>query len=275
MTNASFPRPADPGRQEAAHVQRLASIGRLTSGIAHEISNPLSVIIGFAQSLVRRPVESAEDLQGALQAIEREATRCKHLVQDLLAFCRSGQTVRIAQDPAAVAEGALTLILTQARLHHVEVVRQFGMNLPWIRVDRHQWQQVLINLSFNAIDAMPKGGTLTISLEAKQRKGNGHLLEMRVQDTGAGIAPEIVERIFEPFFTTKEAGKGTGLGLGLVDQIIREHGGTIRVSSTVGKGAVFIIQLAATAPPAEHAAAGLLDVLDEVGEPDVQPPGDF
>jgi signal transduction histidine kinase len=144
-----------------------------------------------------------------------------------------------------VLEGALSLVEAQTRIKHVELVRDFAAGLPPVYVDRHRIQQVIINLCINAMDAMPKGGKIKIRAAlipgTKQPPG----VEISVSDTGTGISPAIRERIFEPFFTTKEKGRGTGLGLCLVREIVREHKGKLEVLSELGDGTTFTIRLAA------------------------------
>ncbi len=227
-----------------ATCMRLTSVGQLTAGVAHELNNPLSVILGFAQSL-KHQYPSPESLHASLITMEREALRCKRLVQDLLNFSRLPRPGKVLENLVQVLEGALSLAETQARLQHVELIRDFPESVPSIYLDRHRIQQMVINLCTNAMDAMPKGGRLIVRISLASMPKEPPHIEIQVQDTGTGIPPAIRDRIFEPFFTTKELGKGTGLGLSLVRDVVNEHGGRLDVSSELGHGATFTIRLPA------------------------------
>ncbi|HAH31446.1 MAG TPA: hypothetical protein DCL44_03925 [Elusimicrobia bacterium] len=239
-------------RFEAALMQseKMSAVGQLAAGIAHEINNPLGIILGFAQSVVKR-IKEGDPLTLPLKTIEREAVRCKDLVQSLLVFSRSSQNEKLEElDLNAAMEGAMALILSQTRTRNVELIRELRSGLPRINANQIHIQQVLINLANNAIDAMPEGGTLTISTSLSARQP-GHV-EIRIRDTGTGIPKEIQKKIFDPFFTTKEVGKGTGLGLSLVYEIVSKHGGTVELESEEGKGTEFTVFL-----PAQSLAASL------------------
>ncbi len=225
-----------------ASCMRLTAIGQLAAGVAHELNNPLSVILGYAQSL-RHQYSGDQTLQDPLNNMEREALRCKRLVQDLLSFSRLPRPGKVMEDVTQVLEGALSLVEAQSRIRHVDLIRDYSENLPMLSLDRHRIQQLMINLCTNALDAMPKGGQLTISVRivAVSKEVSG--VEIRVKDTGVGISPEIRDRIFEPFFTTKELGKGTGLGLSLVREVVREHDAHMDVTSELGQGTTFSIRL--------------------------------
>ncbi len=221
--------------------EKMAAVGQLAGGVAHEINNPLGVILGFAQSLVRR-MQPGDPYAIPLQSIEREAMRCRDLVQDLLTFSRIGKTEMEKINLSMVIESSLSLVSAQARVKNVSLVRDFSPDLPKILANQNQIQQVVINLCNNAIDAMPQGGTLTIRTQ-RSRLREKDALEIQVQDTGSGIPKEIQSKIFEPFFTTKEVGKGTGLGLSLVFEIVQKHDGHITVQSESKKGTTFKIYL--------------------------------
>ena len=222
--------------------EKMSAVGQLAAGVAHEINNPLGIILGFAQSVVKRIKNEDDPLALPLKTIEREAVRCRNLVQNLLVFSRASNSAQSdGVDLNAAAESALSLILAQTKTHNVELVQELASGLPRIRVNITQFQQILINLANNSIDAMPQGGTLTIGTSLP-RKRPGYV-ELRVRDTGAGIPKELQKKIFEPFFTTKEVGKGTGLGLSLVYEIVQKHGGTIELESKEGKGTEFTVCL--------------------------------
>jgi PAS domain S-box-containing protein len=236
---------------EAAMIQseKMSAIGQLAAGVAHEINNPLGIILGFAQSAARG-VKEGERLAMPLKTIEREAIRCKDLVQNLLVFSRSSkQSAPVTElDLNTAVEGALSMITAQTKTCNVELSRQLASGLPKIFFSAVQVQQIVINLANNSIDAMPKGGTLTVGTALSGLRPG--CVELRVRDTGEGIPKERREKIFEPFFTTKEVGKGTGLGLSLVYEIVHNHGGVIELESEEGKGSCFTILLPIQPPPA-------------------------
>jgi PAS domain S-box-containing protein len=216
---------------------KMSAVGQLAAGVAHEINNPLGVILGFVETM-EQDLEKTSPLAEPMQAVIRETLRCKNLVQNLLAFSRERKPGMRPEEPVAVVESALSLVETQARVRNVVVVRDFKTPLSNVSMDRNQIEQVIINLCTNAMDAMSDGGTLTVGLSQAES-----WLEMGVSDTGTGIASDIQQRIFEPFFSTKEIGKGTGLGLSLVYDTVKKHQGTIEVQSEKGHGAQFIVRL--------------------------------
>lgn len=223
--------------------EKLAAVGQLAGGVAHEINNPLGVILGFSQSLMRG-IKDDHPLFMPLQSIEREAKRSKNLVQDLLTFSRVGKAEKENCVLKDVVNGALTLVEAQTKVRSVELIREFSDNLTNAFINRNQIQQIIINLANNAIDAMPKGGTLTIRTLLHKENGTDYVV-IQVQDTGSGIPKDIQTKIFEPFFTTKEVGKGTGLGLALVYEIVQKHKGRIEIDSEEGRGTVFEVFLPA------------------------------
>ncbi len=220
--------------------EKMSAIGQLASGVAHEINNPLGIILGFAQNIAKR-VQPGDPLEMPVKSIEREAIRCKNLVQELLTFSRVGKTEKESLDLKETVESALTLIQAQSSVKNVTLVRELS-EVSRITVNRTQIQQVIVNLCNNAIDAMPQGGRLTVCLQKSNQDGTaGAVIEIR--DTGSGIPKELHKKIFDPFFTTKEIGKGTGLGLSLVYEIVQNHLGRISLESESGKGSVFRIFL--------------------------------
>ncbi len=221
--------------------EKMAAVGQLAGGVAHEINNPLGVMLGFAQSLVRR-ISPGDPMEMPLKSIEREAVRCKNLVQDLLTFSRMNRTDKEPIDLNETIEGSLSLILAQARVKNATLVKEFSSDLPRVSANKNQIQQVIVNLCNNAMDAMPDGGKLFIRTRKAQWQGKA-AIEIQIEDTGSGIPKEIQSKIFEPFFTTKAVGKGTGLGLSLVYEIIQKHEGQIKVDSEVGQGTVFSVIL--------------------------------
>ncbi len=225
----------------ALESEKMAAIGRLAGGVAHEINNPLGIILGFAQGVVRR-LEPGEPWEMPLKSIEREAIRCKNLVQDLLTFSRAGKNQEEEVDLNKAIEDELLLVSAQAKVRNVELVKDYGGELPKIKANRQQIQQVIVNLCTNAIDSMPQGGTLTIRTR-EITVGQKDFIKIGIADTGEGIPEDIRPKIFEPFFSTKEVGRGTGLGLSLVYEIVQKHDGQITVESQVGQGTVFHVLL--------------------------------
>jgi PAS domain S-box-containing protein len=217
---------------EILQAEKLSAVGRLASGVAHEINNPLGVILGFAQGALW-DLTPGDPLELPLRSIERESNRCKNLVQDLLTFSRITKTDREPIDLNNAIESAFSLVSAQARLGHVQIVKELAPDLPHILANQNQIQQVIINLANNALDAMSQVGTLTVRTRLMQEEGRAWVA-LLVADTGAGIPPEVLPRIFEPFFTTKPVGQGTGLGLGLVHEIVKKHSGRIDVKSRPG-----------------------------------------
>ncbi len=227
--------------------EKLAAIGRLAAGVVHEINNPLATISACAEALESRVSEgefkespALDDLREYLGLIRSEAFRCKTITNGLLDFSRTRAAEHVIVDLADVISAAARLLSHQRREEKVELQIETLANLPPVSGDAGQLQQAVIALATNAIDAMPGGGVLKI-----RGKGKGKRVLIEVSDTGVGIPQENITRIFEPFFTTKEVGKGTGLGLAVCYGILTEHGGSLDVQSTPGKGTTFIISLPA------------------------------
>src|SRR3989339_512655 len=217
----------------AMQSEKMAAIGQLAGGVAHEINNPIAVILGFSQVLTKRLLESDANCM-PLRSIEREALRCKKLVNDLLTFSRTSKSSMEPIDLNVAIDGALSLVETKAKMRNIGLIRNFDDKLPNITANSNQIQQVIINLCNNAIDAILESasdGQITITT-----KCHDGFIEISVSDTGSGIPEEVRKHLFEPFFTTKEVGKGTGLGLSLVYEIVQKHKGTIEVESKLPVG---------------------------------------
>jgi PAS domain S-box-containing protein len=221
----------------ARQSEKMSGIGQLAAGVAHELNNPLGVILGFAQALTRR-ISASDPNADPLRSIEREAIRCRNLVQNLLLFSREHKPGFSLENPVTMLQSALSLVEAQAKVKRVEVRKEIAPDVPVVEMDGNQIQQVIINLCSNAMDAMPDGGVLTVGLGREEDR-----IVLRIADNGSGIPKEIREKIWEPFFTTKAAGKGTGLGLSLVYEIVHKHHGQIDLQSEVGKGTAFSIRL--------------------------------
>ncbi|OGP57707.1 MAG: hypothetical protein A2V67_16525 [Deltaproteobacteria bacterium RBG_13_61_14] len=229
--------------------EKLASVGRLAAGVAHEIGNPLSAILGYLEILKRHPGLGPEQ-NDLLQRIEKELSRIHRIIRELLDYSRpakeEGEEVLVNQAVSA----AVDLVSAQKGFPAIEPVLRLEPGLPAVRGSRHQFQQLLVNLILNAVDAMPRGGRLTI-LTGLHKVGGGEV-EIRVEDTGEGIPRENLRRIFDPFFTTREPGQGTGLGLSICSRIVDSMNGRIEVESQPGRGSVFTVVL----PAAPAASTG-------------------
>lgn len=218
----------------ARAAEKLSTIGQLAAGVAHEINNPLGVILGFAQGAMRR-VEAGTPLEMAMKSIERESLRCKTLVQELLAFSRTSQGEgRVGMDLNEAVERTMTLVTARAKTSRAEVRKNLTPNLCPMLGNADQIQQIVINLATNAMDAMgDSGGALTIATEIVREEGKPWV-RLSVSDAGPGIPADALPHIFEPFFTTKPVGKGTGLGLYLIHEIVVKHEGSIHVETRPG-----------------------------------------
>lgn len=226
-------------QMELIKSEKMASLGRLSAGVAHEINNPLSGVLIYA-NLVLEELDGESQIKTDIERIISETTRCKGIVRELLDFARQDASSSEMIDINTLLQEGIHLIKNQAIFHNVEITLDFASKLPPVAASGARLSQVFLNLYLNAAEAMKGNGRLTIktSLEPYISK-----VRTEVSDTGCGIKPEIQSKIFEPFFTTKEIGKGTGLGLSVSYGIIQECGGNIEVYSELDKGATFIIDL--------------------------------
>ncbi len=218
---------------------RLASIGELASGIAHELNNPLTGVIGLSELLLNS--DSPPEIKEDIALIHSEAKRTSRIVKDLLTFARRHKTERQPVDINLIIQSALDLRAYELKVHTIEIATHFSRKLPLIQADGFQLQQVFFNIIINAeyfmIEAHNRG---KLSIASKQVNDK---VVVSFADNGPGIDEQNLKHIFDPFFTTKEVGKGTGLGLSICHGIISEHGGQIYVKSKLGKGAVFFVEL--------------------------------
>lgn len=227
-------------QEELVQQEKMAAIGMLAGGIAHEINNPLGGILAFTQLMIR-DLKEGNSMKGDLEEIERAAVRCKKIVSDLLDFSRlSRPKDRQQLDVNPLLEKLFPFLKMEFKSWNIDLVTQLDPDIPRIIGSANQLQQVFLNLITNACHAMPKGGKLTVRTESK---GDRSQVIVKVIDTGVGIPKENVSKIFDPFFTTKEPGKGTGLGLSVSYRIIKDHKGSIVVDSVVGKGTTFTVTL--------------------------------
>ena len=230
-------------QQELLHKEKLASMGQLAAGVAHEINNPLGTILLFAEAMHKDTPEN-DPRRDDLRMIVNETTRCKNIVADLLNFARQQEMLAQETDVHKLLERVIEEMCRQPSFGGLEIVRNFSPDLPTIQADADQLQQVFINLLNNAAEAIEGGGTITLTT----RSVNGYWVEIKVSDTGYGIPEEHLSKLFTPFFTTKPPGKGTGLGLSIVYGIVKMHRGQITVQSQVGRGTSFTVTLPVQLP---------------------------
>lgn len=233
--------------QQLRHADRLMTVGKLASGIAHELGTPLNVI-GARGKMIHTGEVEGEEAQDNGRIIHEQAARMTRIIRQLLDFARPRAPTRSQASLASIAVRTLELLQPMARKSQVEL--SLGEGDREVPVDPGQIQQVLTNLVANGIQAMPSGGTLTVTVSeerltppAQHSLATGLYARIDVVDQGVGIAPEILDHLFEPFFTTREVGEGTGLGLSVTWGIVREHQGWIQASSTPGSGSRFSVYL--------------------------------
>lgn len=230
--------------------EKLSGIGEFVAGVAHELNNPLTSVMGFAELL--QQTDLPEQNRRYLDVIFKSAKRCQKIVQSLLSFARRHAPERKVVGLNEIVESAVEILQYQMRTSNIEVLCQLDPRLPATEVDPHQMQQVFLNIINNArqaIEGYQPSGSLRVTTESSDGR-----VRVIFQDNGPGISPENLKKIFNPFFTTKEVGKGTGLGLSLCYGIVSEHGGTITPYSTVGEGTKFVIEL-----PVAREAAGSVE----------------
>jgi two-component system NtrC family sensor kinase len=235
--------------EQLRHAERLATVGRLASGLAHELGTPLNVVAGRAKIIATEELDR-EEVVSFSKTIEDQAKRMTEIIRHLLDFARRRSSQRTPVDMEQLAGQVVELLTVTARKSNVVLKLERSGELPLANVDRSQIQHLLMNLVINGIQAMPGGGKLEIELgvekvhhgSAASNEDKDHLC-IRVEDEGEGIPEEYINLIFDPFFTTKEVGKGTGLGLSIGYGIVEEHGGWIDVKSEPGRGTRFTIYL--------------------------------
>jgi two-component system NtrC family sensor kinase len=219
--------------------EKLASLGKLAAGIAHEINNPLGGILIYSHLLLEDLDKNSPHYEN-IKKIVKETSRCKDIVKGLLEFARPKEPEMNLIDINDIVERSLSIMERQALFQNINIKKTFASDLPKIVADSAQLQQVFVNIILNAAEAMDGNGVLTLSTSFN---GSGKFIEVKFSDTGHGIKEEDKKRLFEPFFSTKEVGKGTGLGLAISYSIIQKHEGTIEVQSQPGKGSTFIVKL--------------------------------
>lgn len=226
-------------QDQLVHSDRLSALGQMVSGVAHELNNPLSGVMGFAE--LARKTNTSPKIEKDLERIVGEAQRCHKIVQNLLTFARRSKPERTAVDLNELVENVLDLRAYQLKADNVKVQTDLAKSLPRTLGVHHQIQQVLLNIINNAHQAMLEiSGKRVLRVKTLAQ---GSRILIKISDTGPGIAPSVLEKVFEPFYTTKSSGKGTGLGLSLSLGLVREHGGQISVESMVGKGTTFTVEI--------------------------------
>lgn len=224
-------------QEQLRHADRLATIGQLAAGVAHELNEPLGNILGFAQ-LIKKDSNLSNQVEQDIERIIRASLHAREVVKKLLIFARQVPTHKVETDLNKVVEDGLYFLESRCSKQGIKLMRCLSPGLPKIVADPSQLNQVLVNLVVNSLQAMPKGGKLKIKTRALK---DGVLLI--VEDTGVGMNEDVLNQAFVPFFTTKDVGQGTGLGLPVVHGIVTSHGGKINVKSGVGKGTRFMISL--------------------------------
>ena len=226
-------------RLQLLQAEKMASIGKLAAGVAHELNNPLGGIILFTK-LVMEDYDLEEKAKEDLSRVLKDAERCRDTVKELLEFSRQ---THYLMKPCKINEAiarTLFLLENQSLFHNIDIKKELMSSLPYVRADVQQLNHLFMNIILNAAEAMDGKGTLTIRT---YELPNNERVGIEISDTGPGIPQETLLHIFEPFFTTKEVGKGTGLGLSLAYSIVENHGGSIRATSRTGNGAKFTVEL--------------------------------
>jgi signal transduction histidine kinase len=224
-------------QEQLRHADRLATIGKLAAGVAHELNEPLGSILGFAQLAKKSaglPSQAVQDLDRIVSA----SLHAREVIRKLMLFARQMPPRRSRLDLNRVVKEGLYLFEARCARQKIELALSLEADLPEVYADPTQLTQVLTNLVVNAVQAMPGGGKLSVETRA-----DAEAVILRIEDTGKGMSPEVKKQIFLPFFTTKEVDRGTGLGLAVVHGIVTAHQGTIRVDSQVGRGTRFEIRI--------------------------------
>lgn len=226
-------------QDQLVHSEKLASLGRMAAGVAHELNSPLTGVVTFAHLMRERFPEGSQDRED-LDVIIEQTNRCTQIIRGLLGFARASSEEKNRADLNEVVQSSLNLVRNKADFLNVEKKLELDSDLPLVMTNVAQIQQVFLNMIVNAGDAMDGKGTLTVATRRVEADGRV-FAEVEFRDSGPGISPDNMEKLFEPFFTTKPVGKGTGLGLAVSHGIVKDHGGHIRVWSKPGEGTSFFI----------------------------------
>lgn len=226
-------------QQHLLHSEKMASVGQLAAGVAHELNNPLGGILIYTSLLLEKTKKESRDAAD-MQRIIAETERCRKIVRGLLDFSRQTRIDAAIVNLNKILASTLALVSQQALFHNIQLEQSYDSQLPNVFADVGQMQQVFLNIILNAIDAMQGRGVLTVKTE---QAGETDRVRVRIADTGCGMSKEVMAKIFEPFFTTKPRGTGTGLGLAIAYGIVQKHNGDILVQSQQGAGSCFTIEL--------------------------------
>lgn len=229
-------------QSQLVQAAKMEVVGRLASGVAHEVRNPLAIILQGIEYLSGLVDLSNEDVASTIRSISKAVVRADTIVNGLLDFSRISRLESKACDIVPVIESGLLLIKHQCDLRHVKVVKNFASDIPRVTIDRNKIEQVLVNLCMNALDAMSSGGVLKVGASAVGT-ATGSAVCVEISDTGPGISPQNMDKIFDPFFTTKRSGSGTGLGLSIVKSIVEMHKGSIQIKNRAEGGAAVTMLL--------------------------------
>ena len=225
------------------HADRLATIGQLAAGVAHELNEPLGNILGFSQ-LIKKTPDMPKAVEKDIDNIVIASLHAREIIKKLMLFARQMPPQKVQVNLNKLIEDGLYFLQSRCAKEGIKLIRLFSVDLPDIIADPSQLHQVLVNLVVNAIQAMPKGGKMTIQTLARD-----NYISLVIEDTGIGMNEKTIKQIFTPFFTTKDVGQGTGLGLSVVHGIVTAHGGSIKVESKVGQGSRFEVKLPLSGSP--------------------------
>jgi two-component system NtrC family sensor kinase len=225
------------------HSEKLASLGRMAAGVAHEINSPLTGIVTFGHLLLKRFPPGTQERED-VEVIIEQANRCSGIIKGLLGFARASAAEKAPTNINDVLDRSLNIVRNKSDFFNIKLVTEFDAALHRVKADASQLQQVFLNMIMNAADAVEGKGMISI-ITKNITEGNMEFIEIEFRDTGTGISEENIEKIFEPFFTTKPVGKGTGLGLAVSHGIVQDHGGKLLVTSRPGTGTSFFVKLPA------------------------------
>jgi two-component system NtrC family sensor kinase len=241
-------RKLEEAQAQVAHSEKMASLGQLAAGVAHEINNPLTGILLYANMVLER-LKKEDPLREDLEYVVEDTIRCRNIVKNLLAYSRQTNPSKEILQMNTLVEQSLSLIRDQELFMNIKVTKEMSDDMMLIHVDKNQLSQAVINLVINAVDAMERKGNLTFRT---YRYKAARKVFLEISDTGLGIPEENLSKIFDPFFTTKERGKGTGLGLSTAYGLVKENGGDISVKDTSAQGTTFLLELPLYVPPDDN-----------------------
>ncbi|HVO67525.1 MAG TPA: ATP-binding protein [Syntrophales bacterium] len=232
-------------QKQLIQAEKLAALGIVAAGIAHEVKNPLAIIIQGVEYL-RTSTGSDALLIDVVERINKSAFRADSIIKGLLSFTRQMPIQPEPVDIQPAIEETLSFIEHQLKLKHIKIIKQFPAELPKVTIDLNQIKQVFLNVFLNSVEAMQDDGTIIISTDLVENKSGGQHLQVIIADTGHGIPKDKIEKVFDPFYTTKDGPGNAGLGLSIARGIIDKHHGTVRIESEAGKGTRVIIRLPAS-----------------------------